>query len=169
MTKWAVWPLAVMAAMLMQTMAATAVSAQDQDKRPSQPLLRARLAVWPLAVMAAMLMLAMAATAVSAQELDKRPSQPLLQDYYSGSIKVQGHWAPIGTALVACVESCETYQSQPVSVVLNGRFTGLVIAPTDRRMIGPRRHLPPHHQLRQHPGPTRPRSSTASTTSTSPP
>ena len=37
--KWAVWPLAVMAAMLILALAA-AVPSQDQDKRPLQPLLQ---------------------------------------------------------------------------------------------------------------------------------
>ena len=98
--------------------------------------MRSKWAVWPLALVAAMLMLAMATTAVSAQGEDKRPSQPLLQDYYSGTVKLLGAWAPMGTAVVACVDACETYQTKPVAVELNGRFTGIVLAPTDRRMIG---------------------------------
>ena len=97
---------------------------------------RSKWAVWPLALVAAMLMLAMATTAVSAQGEDKRPSQPLLQDYYSGTVKLLGAWAPMGTSVVACVDTCQTYQTKPVAVELNGRFTGIVLAPSDRRMIG---------------------------------
>ena len=92
-------------------------------------------AVWPLAILAAMLMLTLMA-AVPGQEQDKRPLQPLLQDYYSGAVTVQGSPAPAGVQLVACVDDCGTYQTEAVVVGEAGRYSSLVIEPTDRRMIG---------------------------------
>ena len=92
-------------------------------------------AVWPLAILAAMLILAIAA-AVPGQEQDKRPLQPLLQDYYSGTVTILDIPAPAGTQIVACVEDCSTYQTGMTAVGEAGAYTGLVIEPTDRRMIG---------------------------------
>ena len=94
----------------------------------------AKWAVWPLLLMAAMLMLA-ATGAAPAQE-DKRPLQPLLQDYYSGAVTVQGSPPPEGTLLVACVDDCATYRTAAVAIGADGGYTGLVLEPTDRRMIG---------------------------------
>ena len=96
--------------------------------------MRSKWAVGPLATMAALMMLALVA-ATPAQE-DKRPLQPLLQDYYSGTVTVQGAPAPEGTQLVACVDDCGTYQSAAVTIGPGGAFTGMILAPTDRRMIG---------------------------------
>ena len=92
-------------------------------------------AVWPLVILAAMLMLTIAA-AVPAQEQDKRPSQPLLQDFYSGTISVQGSHAPEGTQVVACVDGCDTYRSAAETVGEGGGYAGLMLEPTDYRMIG---------------------------------
>ena len=98
--------------------------------------MRGKWAAWPLAAMVAMLILASAAALPSQGIEDKRPAQPLLHDYYSGTVTVQGALAPAGTQLIACVDSCNTYQSDAVSVGDAGAFTGLILAPTDRRMIG---------------------------------
>ena len=92
-------------------------------------------AVTPLAVLAAMLMLIVTA-AVPGQDQGKRPSQPLLQDFYSGTATVQGSPAPTGTLVVACVDDCETYQSAAVTVGESGSYAGLMLEPTDHRMIG---------------------------------
>ena len=92
-------------------------------------------AVMPLAVLAAMLMLIVTA-AVPGQDQGKRPSQPLLQDYYSGTVTVQGSAAPAGTLLVACVDDCATYQTTAVTIGESGAYTGLMLEPTDYRMIG---------------------------------
>ena len=92
-------------------------------------------AVMPLAVLAAILMLTVTA-AVPGQDQGKRPSQPLLQDYYSGTVTVQGSAAPSGTLLVACVDDCATYQTDTVAVGESGAYTGLMLEPTDHRMIG---------------------------------
>ena len=91
--------------------------------------------VWPLAIMAAMLMLAITA-AMPSQEQDKRPLQPLLQDYYSGGVTILDVAVPAGIQLVACVDSCATYQTDAVTIAEAGAYTGLVIEPSDRRMIG---------------------------------
>lgn len=95
----------------------------------------AKWAVMPLAVLAAMLMLTVTA-AVPGQDQGKRPSQPLLQDFYSGAVTVQGSAAPMGTLLVACVDGCANYQSTAVVVGESGAYAGLMLEPTDHRMIG---------------------------------
>ena len=95
---------------------------------------RSKWVVWPVAAM--MLMLALVAAMPAQQIEDKRPAQPLLHDYYSGTVTVQGSPAPAGTQLIACVDSCDTYSSVAVSVGDSGAFTGLILSPTDRRMIG---------------------------------
>ena len=77
-----------------------------------------------------------ATAAVPGQDQGKRPSQPLLQDFYSGVATVQGSPAPSGTLLVACVDSCATYQTASVTVGDSGAYTGLMLEPTDHRMIG---------------------------------
>ena len=92
-------------------------------------------AVMPLAVLATMLMLTITA-AVPGQDQGKRPSQPLLQDYYSGTVTVQGSAAPEGTLLVACVDGCANYQSTAVVVGESGAYTGMMLEPADYRMIG---------------------------------
>ena len=91
--------------------------------------------VIPLAVLVAMLMLTITA-AVPGQDQGKRPSQPLLQDFYSGTITVQGSAAPAGVQLVACVDGCANYQTTAVVVGESGAYTGLMLEPTDYRMIG---------------------------------
>ena len=98
--------------------------------------MRAKWTVWLPAAMVAMLMLALAAATPAQEAEDKRPSQPLLHDFYSGTVTVQGVAAPAGVQLIACVDSCGTYRSDVVQVGDNGSFTGLILAPTDRRMIG---------------------------------
>ena len=92
-------------------------------------------AVMPLAILAAMLMLA-AIAAAPGQDQGKRPLGPLLQDYYSGTVTVQGSPAPAGTQLIACVDSCATYHTAAVSIGESGAYTGLTLEPTDYRMIG---------------------------------
>ena len=92
-------------------------------------------AVMPLAVLAAMLMLTVMG-AGPGQDQGKRPAQPLLQDFYSGTVTVQGSAAPTGTLLVACVDGCANYQSAAVSVGESGAYAGLMLEPTDYRMIG---------------------------------
>ena len=98
--------------------------------------MRAKWTAWSLAAMMAILALALTAAMPGQGIEDKRPAQPLLHDYYSGTVTVQGSPAPSGTQLIACVDGCGTYRSDPVSVGGNGAFTGLILDPTDRRMIG---------------------------------
>ena len=104
--------------------------------------MRSKWAVRAISAVVAVIMLSLLAAMPGQQPTpppeveDKRPAQPLLHDYYSGFVTVQGAPAPAGTQLIACVDSCSTYQSSPVSVGDGGAYTGLIIAPTDRRMIG---------------------------------
>lgn len=97
--------------------------------------MRTKWVVMPLAALAAILMLT-ATAAMPGQDQDKRPSQPLLQDFYSGVVTVQGSPAPAGTLLVACVDGCVNYQSNAVAVGESGAYAGLMLEPTDYRMIG---------------------------------
>ena len=92
--------------------------------------------MWPVAAAMGILLLAMVAAMPGQGGEDLRPSQPLLQDYYSGTVTIQGSPAPAGTQLVACVDSCDTYQSAAVAIGESGAYTGLTVAPTDPRMIG---------------------------------
>ena len=64
-----------------------------------------------------------------------RPPSPLEPDYYSGTVTVQG-FAPRGsTQLVACVETCTAYQSDPMSLDASGTFEWLKVAPNDHSLV----------------------------------
>ena len=64
------------------------------------------------------------------------PPQPFFADYFSGVVRLQGSPAPAGTQLVACVASCETFQSKPVLLTSGGAFHLLVVDPSNRFLRG---------------------------------
>ena len=74
---------------------------------------------WLLA-MAGLLMLALVA---ANPWQDDRPPSPLEPDYYSGTVTVQGSAAPAGTQLVACIDGCDSYQTEAVSLSAGGSFS----------------------------------------------
>ena len=95
--------------------------------------MRAKLAYWPLAAAMAILALLMVA-ASPAQE--GRPPQPLLQDFFQGTVTVQGSPAPVGTQMVACVDLCADFQSEKVAIGAGGSYSGLEVNPTNSGLIG---------------------------------
>ena len=64
------------------------------------------------------------------------PPQPFFADYFSGVVRLQGSWAPMGTQLVACVGDCETFQSKPVLVTGDGTYFLLEVNPSNRFLRG---------------------------------
>jgi hypothetical protein len=64
------------------------------------------------------------------------PPQPFFADYFSGTVYLEGTEAPAGVQLVACVDQCSVFQSQPRTVAPGGQFDLLAVDPEDRRMKG---------------------------------
>ena len=85
---------------------------------------------WMLAGILAILLVA------AAPAQDGRPPAPLEPDYYSGSVTVQGATPPEGTQLVACIDGCDSYQSNTVSLDASGNFTWLALTPDDWDLVG---------------------------------
>ena len=86
-----------------------------------------------LIAMAGLLMLALVA---ANPWQDDRPPSPLEPDYYSGTVTVQGSAPPAGTQLVACIDGCDSYQSDPVSLDAGGSFEWLALKPQDWDLVG---------------------------------
>ena len=97
--------------------------------KPAMRPLAAATAILALLALAAMM-------ALPAQAQEGRPPQPLLQDYFQGTVTVQGSPAPTGTQMVACVELCANFQSAKVSIGANGSYSGLEVNPTNSALIG---------------------------------
>ena len=91
-------------------------------------------AFWPLALASVLLLLA--AMGAAPQQQEERPPQPLYQDYYTGTVMVDGDAAPVGTHIIGCVDNCHTYVSDIVSVGEDGAYEDLVLGPDDLRMVG---------------------------------
>ena len=64
------------------------------------------------------------------------PPQPFFADYFSGHVLVQGAPAPMGAQLVACVDECSVFESQPVALTAEGGFNLLEVNPENRRLRG---------------------------------
>jgi hypothetical protein len=64
------------------------------------------------------------------------PPQPFFADYFSGQVFIQGMPAPGGAQLVACVDDCSVFESQPVLLVPGGGFNLLEVNPENRRLRG---------------------------------
>ena len=86
-----------------------------------------------LIAMAGLLMLALVA---ANPWQDGRPPSPLEPDFYSGTVTVQGSTPPAGTQLVACIDGCDSYQSDPVSLNADGSFSWLTLRPESWDQIG---------------------------------
>ena len=86
---------------------------------------------------AAALLLAALSTLAAVPRQGERPPQPLFEDFYSGSISLQGSAAPAGSQLIACILDCATgFESQPVSVGPGGSYDQLELNPSDEGLIG---------------------------------
>jgi hypothetical protein len=71
-----------------------------------------------------------------AQEGGGVPPQPFFADYFSGTVYLQSEPAPAGIQVVACVDDCSLFQSEPRLVGPSGRFDLLAVNPEDRRLKG---------------------------------
>ena len=77
----------------------------------------------------------------------ERPPQPFFQDFFSGSVSVQGNPPPDGTQLIACIDGCETgFQSNPYTLHADGTFDQLEVNPGDEGLVG---HLITFHLVNE--------------------
>jgi len=67
----------------------------------------------------------------------ERPPQPFFQDFFSGSVTVQGTAPPAGTLLIACINSCDSdFESEPYSLKEGGVFDQLEVNPKNEMLVG---------------------------------
>ena len=67
----------------------------------------------------------------------ERPPQPFFQDFFSGTVLVQGSPPPEGTLLIACIDDCDTgFESAPYGLHLDGTFAQLEVNPDDETLVG---------------------------------
>jgi len=67
----------------------------------------------------------------------ERPPQPFFQDFFSGTVLLQGSPAPEGTLLIACIDGCEgSFESAPYSLKPDGVFDQLEVKPVSEDLIG---------------------------------
>ena len=73
----------------------------------------------------------------AAPKQSERPPQPFFQDFFSGTVLLQGAPPPEGTLLIACIDDCEDgFQSVPYQLKADGSFDQLEVAPEDEDMVG---------------------------------
>ena len=67
----------------------------------------------------------------------ERPPQPFFQDFFSGSVLLQGAPPPEGTLLVACIDGCDSgFESAPFSLKADGTFDQLEVNPDNEDLVG---------------------------------
>ena len=67
----------------------------------------------------------------------ERPPQPFFQDFFSGSVLLQGSPAPGGSLLIACIDACESgFESVPYRLKADGSFDQLEVNPESEDFIG---------------------------------
>lgn len=67
----------------------------------------------------------------------ERPPQPFFQDFFSGSVLLQGSPPPEGTLLIACIDGCETgFESAPYKLAPDGTFNQLEVNPDSEDLVG---------------------------------
>ena len=67
----------------------------------------------------------------------ERPPQPFFQDFFSGSVLLQGSPPPEGTLLVACIDGCDNgFESTSYILDSDGTFDQLEVNPDDEDLIG---------------------------------
>ena len=65
------------------------------------------------------------------------PPQPFFQDFFSGSVLLQGAPPPQGTQLIACIDGCENgFESAPYSLKADGTFDQLEVNPDNEDFVG---------------------------------
>ncbi len=67
----------------------------------------------------------------------ERPPQPFFQDFFSGSVSLQGSAPPEGTLLVACIDDCvDVFESEPYILKADGTFDQLEVNPKSEDLVG---------------------------------
>ena len=67
----------------------------------------------------------------------ERPPQPFFQDFFSGSVLLQGTPPPDGTLLIACIDGCENgFESSPYILDVDGTFDQLEVNPDNEGLVG---------------------------------
>ena len=66
-----------------------------------------------------------------------RPPQPFFQDFFSGTVILQGAVPPVGTRLIACINDCKSgFESEPYVLKLDGTFDQLEVNPKSEGLVG---------------------------------
>ena len=65
-----------------------------------------------------------------------KPPQPFGPDAFSGRVVVQSSSPPVGMWLFACIDDCLIYKSKVVGIKEGGAYSGLIVNPTDRSLVG---------------------------------
>ena len=85
---------------------------------------------------AGLLLVAFAILGVGPSQVE-RPPQPFFQDFFSGTVLVQGSPPPEGTLLIACIDGCDTgFESAPYGLKADGTFAQLEVNPDDETLVG---------------------------------
>ena len=85
---------------------------------------------------AGLLLVAFAILGVGPNQVE-RPPQPFFQDFFSGTVLVQGSPPPEGTLLIACIDGCDTgFESAPYGLKADGTFAQLEVNPDDETLVG---------------------------------
>ena len=90
---------------------------------------------FPFLALALALNFAMLVTLAASPHQDK-PPQPFGPDAFSGRVVVQSNSPPLGMRLFACIDDCLIYKSEVVGIKEGGAYSGLVVNPTDRSLVG---------------------------------
>ena len=83
-----------------------------------------------------LLLVAFAILGVGPNQVE-RPPQPFFQDFFSGTVLVEGTPPPEGTLLIACIDGCDTgFESAPYGLTMDGTFAQLEVNPDDETLVG---------------------------------
>ena len=83
-----------------------------------------------------LLLVAFAILGVGPNQVE-RPPQPFFQDFFSGTVLVEGTPPPEGTLLIACIDGCDTgFESAPYGLTTDGTFAQLEVNPDDETLVG---------------------------------
>ena len=83
-----------------------------------------------------LLLIAFATLGVGPNQVE-RPPQPFFQDFFSGTVLVEGSPPPEGTLLVACIDGCDAgFESALYALKADGKFAQLEVNPDDETLVG---------------------------------
>ena len=67
----------------------------------------------------------------------ERPPQPFFQDFFSGTVLLEGSPPPEGTLLIACIDDCGYgFESPAYPLKADGSFTQLEVKPLNKELVG---------------------------------